>query len=144
MKISAVGLDLIKEFEKLRLKAYFPTVNDVPTIGYGHTRGVKIGDVCTKEQADKWLLEDVADAEGCIQRLVRQPLNQNMYDALCSFIFNLGCFNFSTSTMLKMINARDYVSAAKQFARWNKQGQVVLNGLVTRRAKEAVLFSQGE
>lgn len=142
MKIGQEGLDLIKSYEQLRLKAYMPTVNDVPTIGYGHTKGVKIGDVCTEEQALEWLREDCADAEECLRRTVRQPVSQSQYDALCSLVFNIGCFNFVTSTLLKYLNARDYHSAAKQFARWNKQKGIVLNGLTRRREKEAALFTK--
>ena len=141
MNVSQVGIDLIKQYETLRLKAYMPTPNDVPTIGYGHTHGVKMGDICTEDQADEWLRQDCAFAESCIDDNVTVPLQQNEFDALVSFIFNVGCGAFKVSTMLKMINDGDLDSASQQFARWNKQKGQVLAGLTRRRADEKELFA---
>lgn len=139
MKISAAGLELLKGHEGLRLKAYLDT-GGVPTIGYGHTKGVKMGDTCTKEQALKWLDEDADSAENDVNRLVTVPLNQNQFDALTSFVYNIGGDEFSTSTLRRKLNACDYIGAANQFGRWIYDDGKIINGLILRRADERELF----
>lgn len=147
-RIGPAGLELIRSFEDLRLRAYLPTPNDVWTIGYGHTRGVKPGDVCTPEQALQWLREDCAEAETAVRQLVKVPLTQGRFDALVSFVFNVGADidadtiaeGLGDSTLLRKLNAGDYVAAADEFLKWNKQKGKVLNGLVRRRAAERELF----
>lgn len=139
------NIELIKESEGLRLKAYMPTKNDRPTIGYGHTKGVKMGMTITKAQAEQYLRDDLAWAENAVNRLVKVKLNQNQFDALVSFVFNLGEANFASSTLLRKLNTGDYEGAANQFPRWNKQrtksGSLeVLDGLTIRRDKERKLF----
>ena len=141
MKISDEGLALIKSFEGLRLEAYMPTPDDVPTIGYGHTKGVQMGDSCTEEQATEWLREDCADAEECVNKFVRVPLAQNEFDALVSLTFNIGCGAFKGSTLLKLLNNADYDGAAAQFPRWSKQAGNTLAGLVRRREAERRMFA---
>jgi lysozyme len=130
---------LVKESEALRLKAYMPTSKDRPTIGWGHTRNVRMGMTCTVEQAEKWLAEDLAVAEKSVRRL-RMPLTQNQWDALVSFCFNVGDENFRTSTMFRLLNQGEYRKAADQFDRWIFQKGVVLGGLIRRRAREKKLF----
>lgn len=145
MKVS--NIDIIKEEEKLVLYAYMPTKNDVWTIGYGHTKGVKQGDKITPEQAEVFLREDLADAENCVKQNVKVPLTQNQFDALVSLVFNIGGGNFRGSTVLRKLNAKDYAGAADAFLMWNKQRNkvtkefVVLNGLVKRRKRERELFN---
>ena len=139
MKISDMGLALIKEFEGVRLEAYLDSVG-VPTIGYGHTKGVQMGDTCTQEQADEWLREDCADAENCVNSAVSVPLTEHEFDALVSFVFNLGCGNFRKSTLLRKLLDSDYDGAALEFHKWNKAGGQELAGLTRRRAAEAKLF----
>lgn len=139
MKTSPRGLALIRQFEGLRLLAYKDAVG-VPTIGYGTTRGVKMGMTITKAQAEEMLRQDVERFEPEVQRLVRVPLNQNQWDALLSFTYNLGSANLESSTLLKLLNNGDYRAAADQFPRWNKAKGAVLNGLTTRRAAERALF----
>lgn len=134
------GFDLIKKWEGLRLEAYLCTAG-VPTIGYGHTKGVKLGDVCTEDQANQWLLEDMLEASEAIDRLVKVPLNNNQYGALTSFVFNLGWGNLQTSTLLKMLNEGKYMEASNQFLRWNKVKGVTSTGLSNRRAEEMTLFN---
>lgn len=141
MKISDAGLDLIKSFEGLRLDAYMPTPDDVPTIGYGHTKGVQMGDSCTEEQATDWLREDCGDAEECVNKFVRVPMTQNEFDALVSLTFNIGCGAFKGSTLLKLLNNADYDGAAAQFPRWSKQAGNTLAGLVRRREAERRMFA---
>ena len=136
------NVELIKESEGLRLKAYLPTPNDVYTIGYGHTKTAEKGMVITLAGAEALLLHDLQWVETAIDTYVQVPLNQNQYDALASFIYNIGGTAFRKSTLLKLLNASDYDGAANQFPRWNKQKGKVLNGLTTRRQKEKTLFKK--
>lgn len=140
MKIGYRGLHVIKSFEGLRLEAYMPTPHDVPTIGYGHTKGVKLGTKITIAQATEFLRSDLAWVERAVNDKVSVPLTQNQYDALCSFVYNLGATNFGSSTLLRKLNAGDYQGAADQLPRWNKQKRKVLRGLTRRRAAERALF----
>ena len=134
------NLDHIKEWEGLRLEAYLPTPNDVWTIGWGHTGTATKGMVITREQAERLLRQDVRWVEDTINNHVKVPLNQNQYDALGSFIFNVGATAFKRSTLLRKLNKGDYQGAADQFPRWNKQKGRVLRGLTRRRHDERKLF----
>ena len=138
MKIK--NLDIIKKSEGLRLEAYLPTPNDIPTIGYGHTKGVRMGQRISLAQAEQFLLEDVDWAEDAVNSLVKVKLSQNQFDALVSFVFNIGAGAFSKSTLLKYLNAGDYGGAANQLLRWNKQAGKELKGLTKRRQEERALF----
>lgn len=133
------GLDIVKEAEGLRLSAYLCPAG-IPTIGYGHTKGVKLGDTCTKEQAEKWLENDFFTAKQEVKAVVKVPLKENQLDALASFVFNLGVRKLIQSTLLKKLNAGDYNGAAAEFDKWVFAGKVKLNGLIKRRAKERQLF----
>ncbi len=133
------GLDLTREFEGIRLQAYLDG-GGVPTIGYGHTKGVKLGQECDMAQAVQWLREDVQEAVDAVNRLVKVKINQAQFDALVDFVFNLGAGAFAKSTLLRMLNAGDYTGAAGQFQRWNKDNGKVIAGLSRRRAAEARLF----
>jgi len=139
MRTSQRGLSLIKSFEGLRLQAYQDSVG-VWTIGYGTTRGVKAGMKISKDQAERMLLHDVARFEPEVERLITAPLNQDQWDALISFTYNLGAANLESSTLRRLLNAGDYAAAAEQFTRWNKAGGQVLAGLTRRRAAERDLF----
>lgn len=136
------ALDLIKQFEGLRLKAYKDSV-DIATIGYGSTRidgrRVRIGEKITKEKAEQLLLSDVLRISDTLNRL-NLNLNQNQFDALISFIYNVGIGNFKISTMYKLLKEGLYEDAAKEFLRWNKAGGKVLSGLTKRRLAEQKLF----
>lgn len=141
MNISERGLDLIKGFETCQLDAYMPTPEDVPTIGWGHTGPeVVMGLQWTQEQADVALAIDVEKFERCVNKAIREPISQQEFDALCSFAFNVGCQNFQTSTLAKLLNSGDHDKAADEFARWNKQKGKVLAGLTRRREAERELF----
>ena len=139
MKTSLNGLKIIKDFEGLRLKAYKCSAG-VWTIGYGHTSGVKEGDVITKEQAEKYLKKDVISFENTVNGVVKVKLNQNQFDALVSLVFNIGSGAFKKSTLLKKLNAGDYDGASEQFLVWVKAGGQTLKGLVNRREQERALF----
>lgn len=138
MRLSPIGVNLIHEFEALRLKAYLDG-GGVWTIGWGHT-GVDVYDslTCTKEQADAWFTEDVAEAEKSVQDCISYPLTQNQYDALVSFEYNTG--GLRSSTLRKKINEGDLVGAAKEFPRWNKDNGKEVRGLTRRRLREQALF----
>lgn len=139
MQISKTGLDLIKQFEGLRLKAYRCQAG-VPTIGYGHTRTAKMGQSITQERAEELLREDVTPFEAAVSRLVTVPLNQGQFDALVAFAFNCGEGALERSTLLRLLNEGKYAEAALQFGRWVKGGGKELPGLVRRRAAERALF----
>lgn len=140
MKISQKGLNLIKSFEGLELKAYKDSVG-VVTIGYGSTgTHVSMGQTLTVQQAEELLRKDVSRFEEGVGKLVKVTINQNQFDALVSFSFNLGLGNLSSSTLLKKLNAGDYEGASLEFERWNKAGGKVLNGLTRRRLAEKELF----
>lgn len=140
MKTSPKGISLIKEFEGLSLDAYLCSAG-VLTIGYGHTGGVQKGDRITAKKAEELLQDDLKKFENGVLRLVRVPLNQNQFDALVSFAFNLGVGNLGKSTLLRKLNDRDFKGAATEFVRWNKAGGRELDGLTRRRNAEAELFS---
>lgn len=138
--ISNKGLDLIKSFEGLRLTAY-KDGGGVPTIGYGHTRGVQMGDKITKKEADAFLRGDVQDAEAAVNESVQVPLEQSQFDALVSLAFNIGVRAFKNSTLVKRLNSRDYFGAAQQFTRWCYDNGHFVQGLKNRRIAEMKLFN---
>ena len=143
MNISQEGISLIKKFEGCELEAY-KCAAGVWTIGYGSTKGVKEEDTLTQEEADNLLLHEMQEYEGYINDLVKAPLEQNQFDALVSWVFNLGPANLKASTMLKFLNAGDYHLIPSQIKRWNKAGGKVLEGLIRRREAEALLFEKKE
>ncbi len=131
--------DLIELFEHCKLKAYRCPAG-IWTIGIGHTGNVKDGDVVTRAEAVALLMQDMQAADSCIDELVEVELHENQRAALLSFIFNVGCGAFRSSTLRKLINAGNYTAASQQFGRWTKAGGVELPGLVTRRALERSIF----
>jgi len=141
-KYSSNGLALTKEFEGCRLTAYQDSVG-VWTIGYGHT-GPDVrwpGQRITQEQAEGLLMKDIKRFEDGVNRYVTWPwINQNQFDALVDFAFNLGLGNLASSTLLKKINGGDLKGAAEEFLRWDKAGGKVLAGLTRRRKAERDLF----
>jgi len=139
MNTSTEGLALIKKFEGLELNAYRCAAG-VWTIGYGHTKDVERGDVWTEAQADEALKHELIEFEGYINDLVECSLTQNQFDALVSWVYNLGPANLQASTLLKKLNASDYEDVPSQLKRWNKAGGKVLEGLIRRREAEALLF----
>lgn len=146
MKISHRGLKLIKESEGLELKAYpDPATGKNPfTIGFGSTRvdgkPVEPGQTITPEKAEQALMKDVAIfAEGILDS-VRVELNQNQFDALVSFAYNVGLGNFKSSTLLRRINKKRFGEAGDEFLKWVYANKKILPGLVKRRKKERELF----
>ena len=144
MQISKNGIELIKRFEGLRLKAYQDSVG-VWTIGYGWTQpvdGKKIGPGMQIDQAtaDRLLKCGVVQYEQGVNQLVKVKITQGQFDALVSFAYNLGLRSLSTSTLLQKLNDGDKQGAADQFGRWVNAGGKRLDGLVARRAAEREMF----
>jgi len=139
MNVSTAGLSLIREFEGCKLEAYICPAG-IPTVGVGHTKGVKLGDKITEAEALDLLREDVRWCERAIDESVNVSLTQNQYDALASFCFNVGAFAFASSTLVKKLNDGDKQGAADQFLRWNKAKGKELPGLTRRREAERSLF----
>ena len=140
MQIGQEGLNLIKHFEGCELQAYKCPAG-VWTIGYGHIKGVSEGMTITQDEAEQMLIDEMAEYEGYVNKLVTVELNQNQFDAMVSWVYNLGGGNLSASTLLKVLNAGDYAGVPAQMMRWNKAGGKVLEGLTRRRQAEADLFA---
>jgi lysozyme len=141
---SAKGLALTEQFEGCSLIAYQDQVG-VWTIGFGHTGpDVKPGMIITSAQAQALLAQDVKSAAACVNKVVSVQLTQEEFDALVDFVFNLGAGAFSSSTMLRELNAGDFTRAAAQFALWDHAGGAVVAGLLRRRQAEAELFESDD
>lgn len=137
------GLALTEQFEGCRLTAYQDQTG-VWTIGYGHTgTGVHAGLTITQDQAEALLVSDVAASATYVNGAVLVVLNQDEFDALVDFVFNLGRGAFAGSTLLKDLNAGDFTGAANQFDRWDQAGGQVVAGLLRRRQAETALFLKG-
>lgn len=138
LKTGQAGLDLIKQFEGCRLKAYKCPAG-VWTIGYGHTAGVKAGQTITQAQADKMLVEDVERFEKNVNKYYEKyRWNQNEFDALVSFAFNLGSIDQLTAG-----GTRNREVIAQKMLQYNKAAGKVLAGLTRRRKAERELFLKG-
>jgi lysozyme len=141
MNVSQNGLKLTESFEGLRLTAY-EDIGGVLTIGYGHTgRDVYQGQVITQEQAEGLLALDTHMAVAAVNRLVTVPLNQNQFDALVDFAFNLGAGALAESRLLRYVNAGQFSRAAGQFPLWDHVNGAVTEGLYRRRIAEQALFN---
>ena len=144
MNISQEGLSLIKKFEGCKLESY-KCAAGVWTIGFGSTSGVEEGMEISQERADMLLLEDVEVFEETVNNLVEVDLEQNQFDALVAWTFNLGSTNLKNSTLLKVLNDKNYEGVPEQIKRWNKATvdgeRQVLEGLVRRREAESLLFT---
>jgi len=137
MRISNKGIELIKQFEGCRLKAYKDPAG-VPTIAYGHTTGVKMGDTITQEQADGLLRDDLVIYEGKVAKYDdKYHWNQNQFDALVSFAYNIGSIDQLTSN-----GRRSIKTISDKILEYNKAGGKKLEGLVRRRKAEKALFDE--
>ena len=139
------AVEFVKKFEGLATKAYICPAGK-NTIGWGHTKGVRMGDTISQSLADKILQDDYQECESLVKKLVTVPLNANQMGALCSFVFNLGQGALMGSTLLRKLNTGDYRGAAFEFEKWvyardPKTGiRIVLPGLERRRKAERQLF----
>lgn len=136
LSLSAAGLVGIANFEGFSEKAYIPVAGDVPTLGFGSTEGVKMGDTITVPKAIERLYRDTEKAESAIGRCVKVPLAQCEYDAFTSFAFNVGAEAFCDSTLVKKLNASDYAGACAELKRWVYVDGRRVQGLVNRREAE--------
>ena len=137
--LSASGLVGIVAWEGYSDRAIIPIPGDVPTIGFGTTEGVKIGDKTTPPRALGRALTDVQKFEGALKDCVEVPLHQYEYDAFTSLAYNIGPAAFCNSTLVRKLNASDYAGACAEISRWDRAGGRVVRGLVNRRAKERAL-----
>lgn len=136
LSLSATGLIGIASYEGFSEKAYIPIKGDVPTIGFGSTEGVKMGDAITVPQALDRLRRDITVAESAISRCVRVPLSQGELDVYTSLAFNIGTDAFCRSTLVVKLNGGDYAGACEEIKRWVYAGGRRVPGLVARREKE--------
>ncbi len=148
MIVSKNGLDLIKEFESFRAKPYL-CPSQKATIGFGSTyypdgKKVTLQDKEITEEKAFEILEYIANKDfgSNINKVVKVPLNQNQFDALVSFAYNIGNGNFNSSTLLRWLNQGNYKEASMQLLRWDKSKGIVLNGLTKRRKAEKALFDK--
>ena len=139
MNTGEKGIELIKSFEGCRLTAYRDSVG-IWTIGYGHTAGVEQGMTITQAKAEGLLKNDLVIYENYVKKYITYALNQNQFDALVSFTYNLGGGNLQKSDLRKYLNAGNLQAAADEFDKWVYAGGKKLSGLVRRRAAEKALF----
>ena len=139
VQISEEGVALIRHFEGCSLDAYLCPAG-VWTVGYGHTGDVSEGDVIDQEKAEALLIEDLEEFEGYVSALCERSLTQCQFDALVSWVFNLGPGNFKSSTLLRRLNDGDLGAVPNEMRRWTRAGGQVLEGLVKRREAEALMF----
>lgn len=136
LSLSAVGLLTIAKWEGFSDHAYIPVPGDVPTLGFGSTEGVRMGDTITVPKALERLMRDVGVAESAIGRCVKVPLSQGEYNAFTAFAFNVGAEAFCSSTLVKKLNAGDYSGACAELKRWVYVDGRRVQGLVNRREAE--------
>jgi lysozyme len=140
--LSNEGLEAIARFEGLRLSAYRDAAG-VPTIGYGHTGGVQMGQTITRARALALLRQDAQTAVEGVRQAVHRDISQGQFDALVSFAFNVGVGAMRGSTLVRKLNAGDRTGAAAEFLKWTRAGGRVLPGLVARRKIEQAMFLHG-
>ena len=139
LALSAAGLVGLALNEGYTDRAIIPVPGDVPTIGFGTTEGVRLGDRTTPAVALERTLHDVSQYERALRRCVTAPLHTYEYDAYVRLAYNIGPAAFCDSTLVRLLNAGEYAAACAQIDRWNRQGGKVLRGLVIRRAQERAL-----
>lgn len=136
LSLTAAGLISIATWEGFKGEAYIPVEGDVPTIGFGSTEGVRLGDTISVPDALNRLEKDVRVAEDAVRSCVTVPLTQGEMDAYTSLAFNIGGKAFCGSTLVKKLNSGDYRGACEEIKRWHFAGGKSLKGLVDRRAAE--------
>ena len=136
LALSAAGLVGLTAYEGYTDHAIIPIHGDVPTIGFGTTEGVRIGDRITPPAALARALQDAQKFEGALKRCVKVPLHQYEYDAYLQLAYNIGSGAFCGSTLVRKLNAQDYAGACAEISRWNKAAGREVRGLTVRREKE--------
>ena len=143
MTASPAAYALIRRYEGLRLTSYRDPVG-IWTVGYGTTQGAEPDQHITEEEAEAMLRHEVAHVEGVLTAAITRPVEQHQFDACVALAYNIGCGNFTHSTLLRKLNAGDREGAAEEFGRWCHAGTSVLPGLVERRKAERELFLGGQ
>jgi lysozyme len=136
LRLSAAALVGIAGWEGYKSVAYIPVPGDVPTIGFGTTKGVKMGDSIDPVTALQRKIRDVEVFEGAVKQCVKVPLAQHEYDAYLSLAYNIGSGAFCKSTLVRKLNAQDYEGACREILRWNRFRGEPLAGLTNRRQAE--------
>lgn len=144
MPVSDRLIKAVKDFEGFDSNAYWDAYGKVWTIGWGRTHGVNWGDTTTPDDEHDWLVGYLEGLQMRIRRHVRVAISELQEEALVSFAFNCGLGALVSSTLLRKLNVGDHAGAAKEFDRWIYAGQVVLNGLITRRAEERSWFERDD
>lgn len=143
---TAVGLAAIThtgEEEGLRLKAYIPIPGDVPTICYGETKGVRMGQTATKAECDAMLLARLDEFAGKVENCVKQPMSDRTLVSFVGLAYNIGSGGFCGSTVVRRYNAGDRRGACDAMLMWNKAGGREVRGLTLRRQRERALCLAG-
>ena len=140
MKISTLGLDFIRQWEMLRLVPYQDVAGHL-TVGWGHRlpKGSSLLSIPLVE-AEDFFIDDVAAAEDAVRRAITVKVTQAQWDALVSFTFNVGAGHLNSSTLRKLLNAKDHLGAAAEFPKWHRAGGKRSKGLLRRRLEEAKMF----
>jgi lysozyme len=136
ISLSASALVGIASWEGFRSTAYIPIPGDVPTIGFGTTHGVKMGDTIDPVKALQRKISDISKFEGALKQCVKVPLHQREYDSYLSLAYNIGPTAFCNSTLVRLLNQGQYEEACKQILRWDRAGGRVVPGLTNRRQAE--------
>lgn len=136
LTLSASALVSLAIFEGYRDRAYKPVKGDVPTIGFGTTENVRLGDKIDPVTALQRKLSDAQKFEGALKKCVKVPLHQHEYDAFVSLSYNIGPTAFCNSTLVKKLNQADYAGACREILRWNRFKGQPLPGLTKRREAE--------
>jgi len=137
--MNQAGVDLVKSFEGFRSQAYLDAVG-VPTIGYGFTKGVQLGDLMTQDEADARLAQELGEFEAGVLKLCVRAPGANQAAAMSALAYNIGLAAFKGSSVLREHNDGFFALAADAFLLWNRAGGRVLPGLVKRRAAERKLY----
>jgi lysozyme len=139
LALSAAGFVGLLGYEGYTDHAVIPVPGDVPTIGFGTTENVRMGDTITPPKAVARALQDAGKYEGAIKRCVKVPLHQYEYDAYTQLAYNIGPAAFCSSTLVKRLNDERYAEACAEISRWDKMNGRTLRGLTLRRQKERAL-----
>jgi lysozyme len=136
LSLSALAFGVLVNYEGWCGSACIPIPGDVPTLGFGTTEGVKLGDTITPPKAVSRALQDVAKYEGAVKQCVKVPLHQYEYDAFISLSYNIGPGAFCGSTLVRVLNAGDYTEGCRQILRWDRAQGRQVRGLTLRRQAE--------
>ena len=136
LTLSAAAFGGLVAYEGWCGSACIPVPGDVPTIGFGTTEGVRMGDTITPQKAVQRALQDVAKVEGAVKQCVKVPLHQHEYDSYIQFSYNVGSGAFCGSTLVRKLNAGDYSGACSELLRWDRFQGKPLRGLTLRRQSE--------